>query len=27
LAYEYKGDTKLTEEEQVECLNKWIRCC
>lgn len=22
LAYEYKGDTKLTEEEQVECLEK-----
>jgi endonuclease YncB( thermonuclease family) len=22
LAYEYKGDTKLTDEEQVECLNK-----
>ena len=21
LAYEYKGDTKLTEEEQVSCLN------
>jgi len=21
LAYEYKGDTKMTEEEQVECLN------
>ena len=22
LAYEYKGDTKMTEEEQVECLEK-----
>ena len=22
LAYEYKGDTKMTEEEQVECLSK-----
>jgi endonuclease YncB( thermonuclease family) len=22
LAYQYKGDTKLTEEEQVECLGK-----
>ena len=22
LAYVYNGDTKLTEEEQVECLNK-----
>ena len=22
LAYEYKGDTKLTEEQQVECLEK-----
>ena len=22
LAYEYKGDTKMTEEEQVECLGK-----